>query len=153
MARQLRTALGIAASAVAIALAVATLPAAAQVTGAAPDLVPVANRILNGVVSVRNAGSANAGAFVVTVQCQKQGGGSCADHPGLAAYEDPAYPNRVVVKVPSLAKGQVFNHNLRFWNELEWQPGTYNFLLEADAGKNVGEINEGNNFGGAVLVK
>ncbi len=147
-----QTALGIA-----IAVAASNLTADAQVVGASPDLVPVPNRILQGTVSVRNVGSANAGAFVVTAQCQKQGAGpgagKCADHPGLKAYANPAYPNRLVVNVPSLQKGNVFNHKLPFWNDLDWDPGNYNFVLEADAGKTVAETNEGNNFGGAVLSK
>jgi hypothetical protein len=58
-----------------------------------------------------------------------------------------------VIQVPELAAGHVFNHTLPFWASLEWQPGSYNFVLEADAGKEVGETNEGNNFGGAVLTK
>ena len=148
----IQTALGIA-----VVLAASNVTTDAQVVGAAPDLVPVASRILQGTVSVRNVGSANAGAFVVTAQCQKQGaaggGGECADHPGFKAYANPAYPNRVVVNVPSLQKGKVFNHKLPFWNELDWDPGNYNFVLEADAGKSVAETNEGNNFGGAVLSK
>ena len=125
----------------------------AQLTAKAPDLVPVASRILNGTVSARNTGSANAGAFVITVQCQKQGRGSCAEHRGFAAYENPGYPNRLVISVPGLGQGQVFNHALPFWNQLAWQPGNYNFVIEVDAGKMIGETNEGNNFGGAVLAK
>jgi hypothetical protein len=127
--------------------------AQAQITAAAPDLVPIPSRILQGTVSVRNAGSADAAAFVVTVQCQKQGGGSCAEHPGMNKYTDPAFPNRIVVKVSGLAKGKVFNHKLPFWNDLVWPPGNYNFIVEADAGKKVGETNEGNNIAGAVLQK
>lgn len=153
MKRIIQTALGIAVAGPLLVLAGSNLPANAQVVGASPDLVPVPNRILQGTVSVRNVGSANAGAFVVTAQCQKQGGGSCADHPGLKAYANPAYPGRLVVNVPSLQKGKVFNHKLPFWNALDWDPGNYNFVLEADAGKSVAETNEGNNFGGAVLSK
>jgi hypothetical protein len=125
-------------------------------TAPAPDLVPIPSRILQGTVSVRNAGSADAGPFVVTVQCQKQGvrtGGGCAEHPDLAAYANPAYPNRLVVNVPGLERGKVFNHALPFWNALVWAPGNYNFLVEADAGKTVAETNEGNNISGAVLKK
>ena len=133
--------------------AATNFPAIAQLTGKAPDLVPVPNRILNGTVSARNVGSANAGAFVITGQCQKQGRGSCAEHRGFAAYENPAYPNRLVVNVPGLQKGKVFNHKLPFWNQISWQPGNYNFVIEVDAGKTVAETNEGNNFGGAVLSK
>jgi hypothetical protein len=134
-------------------LLIGSASAQAQVTAAAPDLVPVPSKILQGTVSVKNVGSADAGAFVVTVQCQKQGGGGCAEHPGLAKYEDPAYPNRLVVKVSGLKKGKTFNHKLPFWKDLVWAPGNYNFLVEADPGKKVGETNEGNNIAGAVLNK
>ena len=127
--------------------------ARAQVTAGAPDLVPVPSKILQGTVSVKNVGSADAGTFVVTVQCQKQGGGGCAEHPGFNKYEDPAYPNRLVVKVSGLKKGKTFNHKLPFWKDLVWAPGNYNFLVEADPGKKVGETNEGNNIAGAVLHK
>jgi hypothetical protein len=153
MRRFIRTTLGIAVAASLFALAGSNLPADAQVTAAAPDLVPVPSRILQGTVSVRNTGSADAGAFVVTAQCQKQGGGGCAEHRGMAAYNDPMYPGRLVVNVSGLQKGKVFNHKLPFWNDLDWQPGNYNFVIEADAGKTVGETNEGNNIGGAVLSK
>ena len=133
-------------------------PAFAQAPGKktapAPDLVPIPSRILVGTVSVQNKGSADAGPFVVTVQCQKQGQqGGCAEHPDMAAYADPMYPNRLVVKVASLQKGHVFNHALPFWNKLVWPKGNYNFLVEADPGKVVGETNEGNNIAGAVLKK
>ena len=145
--------INVTAAVAAIFLMDAGLSAEAQVTAAAPDLVPIPSRILNGTVSVRNVGSANAGAFVVTVQCQKQGGGGCAEHRGFNKYEDPAYPNRLVIKVSGLQKGKVFNHALPFWNDLDWPPGNYNFLVEADAGKKVAETNEGNNISGAVLQK
>src|SRR5688572_7840907 len=78
---------------------------------------------------------------------------SWAEAPGMAAYENAAYPNRLVIPVPGLAAGKVFSHALPFWKGLDWQPGNYNFVLEADAGKTVAETNEGNNFGGAVLSK
>ena len=52
-----------------------------------------------------------------------------------------------------LKKGKTFNHKLPFWKDLEWAPGNYNFLVEADPGKKVGETNEGNNIAGAVLHK
>lgn len=120
-------------------------------TAAAPDLVPIPERMKNGTVSARNVGSANAGAFVITVQCQKQGGGSCAEAPGMARYEDPKYPNRLVVKVTGLPKGKVFNHQVSFWDALVWAPGNYNFLVEVDPGKAVAETNEGNNIKGTVF--
>ena len=122
-----------------------------SLTGAAPDLVPIPERMKNGTLSARNVGSADAGAFVITVQCQKQGGGSCAEAPGMARYEDPKYPNRAVVKVNGLQKGKVFNHKLSFWGALVWAPGNYNFLVEVDPGKTVAETNEGNNIMGTVF--
>ena len=124
----------------------AVLATSKTLTAAAPDLVPIPERMKNGTVSARNAGSANAGAFVITVQCQKQGGGGCAEAPGMARYEDPKYPNRLVVKVTGLQKGKVFNHKVSFWDALVWAPGNYNFLVEVDPGKAVAETNEGNNI-------
>jgi len=129
----------------------AVLAASKSLTAAAPDLVPVPERMKNGTVSARNAGSADAGAFVITVQCQKQGGGGCAEAPGMARYEDPKYPNRLVVKVTGLKKGKVFNHKVSFWDALVWAPGKYNFLVEVDPGKAVAETNEGNNIKGTVF--
>ena len=141
--------------AVVLLLAAAMTPpvaaASRTLTAAAPDLVPIPERIKNGTVSARNVGSADAGAFVITVQCQKQGGGSCAEAPGIARYEDPKYPNRLVVKVSGLQKGKVFNHKISFWDALVWAPGNYNFLVEVDPGKAVAETNEGNNIMGTVF--
>jgi hypothetical protein len=121
-----------------------------QLTAKAPDLVPVAERMKHGTVSVRNVGSANAGSFVVTVQCQKQGGGGCAEPSprAVAPYENPAYPNRLVVVVPGLAQGKVFNHKIAFWDTLVWPAGTFNFLVHVDPGATVAETNEGNNIYG-----
>jgi len=118
----------------------------------APDLVPIADRMKHGTVSVRNVGSANAGSFVVTVQCQKQGGGGCAEpNPRAAApYEDPAYPNRLVVTVTGLEQGKVFNHKIAFWDALVWPAGSFNLLVHVDPGAAVAETNEGNNIYGTV---
>jgi hypothetical protein len=127
------------------------MAASKTLTAAAPDLVPIPERMKNGTVSARNVGSAGAGAFVITVQCQKQGGGSCAEAPGMARYEDLKYPNRLVVHVTGLAKGKVFNHKVAFWEALVWAPGNYKFLVEVDPGKAIAETNEGNNIKGTVF--
>lgn len=118
-----------------------------------PDLVPVASRMLQGGVSVRNAGTGQAGASVATVVCQKIGGGSCAESPALKKYENPMYPNALVVNVPALMPKQVHTHMLPFWKSLKWAPGTYQFTVTADAGKQVAESNEGNNVGTAQMKK
>ena len=136
----------------AVGVEVPAMGASNKLTAAAPDLVPVPERMKNGTVSARNVGSADAGAFIITVQCQKQGGGGCAEAPGMARYEDPKYPNRLVVKVTGLAKGKVFNHKVSFWDALVWAPGSYNFLVEVDPGKTVAETNEGNNIKGTVFT-
>jgi CARDB len=126
--------------------------AAPGLVAKSPDLVPIASRMKTGTVSVRNIGSAASGDFVITVECNQQGAtGGCAEDPGMAAYEDAAYPNRVVVKVKSLAPGKVFNHKLAFWNNLDWESGNYQFDVVADAGTAVAETNEGNNDGSYVL--
>jgi len=119
-----------------------------------PNLVPIASRMNKGTVSVRNVGSADAGAFKVTVECNVVGRrGGCADPPkGAAApYEDVAFPNKLTVAVPALAKGKVFNHKIAFWDALVWASGNYEFTVVADAGAVVGETNEGDNTGTTVM--
>jgi hypothetical protein len=117
------------------------------------DLVPIASRMLKGAVSIRNAGSAASGPSIATVVCAKVGGGGCAESPAMKKYENAAYPNAIVVNVPALAVGHVYSHSLPFWNSLKWGPGTYEFTVTADAGKQVGETNEGNNVGTAQMKK
>jgi hypothetical protein len=123
-----------------------------DVVAKSPDLVPNASRMKTGTVSVRNVGSADAGAFVVTVVCNAQGRkGGCAEGRGMDKYEDGTYPNAVVVNVPSLKAGKTFNHKLTFWNGLDWNSGDYQFDVTADAGTDVAETNEGNNAGSWVM--
>lgn len=119
--------------------------APAAITDKAPDLAPIASRMEHGTVSVRNVGSADAGPFVVTVVCTNQGKGGCAESRGMTAYENAAYPNAVVVEVPGLERGKVFNHKLAFWDGLVWASGNYHFDVTVDAGTDVAETNEGNN--------
>jgi len=141
--------------AIAGALSLAMLsPALAQdrLTAAGPDLVPIPSRVANGAVSIRNTGAAASGPTLARLTCQRAGGGSCAETRGMAAYENPAYPNSAVIAIPAIAPGHVHNHYLTFWDDLVWAPGTYNFVLEADAGWDVAETNEGNNFGGHPYV-
>jgi hypothetical protein len=137
-----------------LALVAASAAGFGSALAAGPDLVPRADQMQNGTVSARNQGDADAGRFLVTVQCNKQGGGSCPD-PGPAAmapYTNPTYPNRLVVTVSGLKKGQVFNHKVPFFNALVWDPGSYNLLVEVDPGKTVTETDEGNNIYGTVYV-
>lgn len=132
------------------AAAFLTFASAASVASAAPDLQPIPSRLAHGVVSVRNTGDAIAGASVVTINCHKPGmEGGCTDIPPafVAAYTNPAYPNRLVVNVPRLPARRVFNHTLPFWGAMVWAPGTYHFDYVADAGGTVAEGNEANNTG------
>ena len=122
---------------------------------AAADLVPIPSRLAFGVVSVRNAGASAARPSVVTINCHKAGErGGCAEIPARFApnYTNPAYPNKLVVNVPALPPGHVFNHTLPFWGGLAWASGTYNFDFVADAGAVVAESNEANNTGTYVKV-
>ena len=124
------------------------------ITAKAPNLVPIPSRMQKGTVSVRNTGSAAAGPFKVTVDCNVMGGvGGCADPSERAAapYEDPAFPNKLTVSVPGLAPGHVFNHKIAFWDSLVWAAGNYEFTVVADAGGAVAETNEGDNTGGTVF--
>lgn len=121
----------------------------------APNLVPIPSRMKKGTVSVRNTGSAPAGPFKVTVECNVMGRtGGCPEIPrdAAAVYEDALFPNKVTVSVPALAIGHVFNHKLSFWDGLVWPSGNYEFTVVADAGAAVAETNEGDNTGGTVYA-
>lgn len=128
-----------------------TPPGPGRLTARAPDLIPIPSRIEHGVVSVRNAGSVASAPSVVTVNCHRPGQeGGCVDIPAayIAQYTDAAYPNRLVVQVPAIQPGHVYNHNLPFWDEMDWPEGeAFQFDYVADAGNTVGETNEGNNAG------
>jgi hypothetical protein len=119
----------------------------------APNLVPIASRMTKGTVSVRNTGSADAGAFKVTVECKNLGRGGCVDYPkaDIAPYLDGAYPNKLTVSVPGLGAGAVFNHKLPFWDSVVWPSGNYEFTVVADVGGTVNETNEADNSGGTVM--
>jgi hypothetical protein len=126
-----------------------------RLTARAPDLRPIPSRIEHGVVSVRNAGSAASPASIATVNCHLPGQeGGCPEIPAaaVAPYENPAYPNRVVVNIPAIPAGHVHSHNLTFWDEVDWPSGSYVFEFVVDAGATVGETNEGNNTGSHTWV-
>ncbi|MGD1877996.1 MAG: CARDB domain-containing protein [Kiloniellaceae bacterium] len=135
------TALSIAVS-IALSIAGGAGQAAAQ-----PDLVAQLNNPMNASVGVQNIGDSDAGPSHLTLNCTRfgQADGGCPDIPGLAAYMNPAFPNRVVVNVPALAAGQSFNHNLAFWNAIAWPAGTFIFDAEIDPGNAIAEANEANN--------
>lgn len=118
-----------------------------------PDLQPIPSRIAHGVVSVRNTGTVASTASIVTVNCHVPGQeGGCVDVPErlLAGYTNPAYPNRLVVQVPAIQPGHVYNHDLTFWDDIVWPAGAYQFDFVADASATNGESNEGNNTGSFV---
>jgi CARDB len=127
----------------------------ATAASAAPDLQPIPSRLAFGVVSVRNTGASTAGPSVVTINCHKPAMvGGCVDIPAVYVprYTNPAYPNRLVVRVPRIAAGHVYNHTLPFWGSMVWPSGTYDFDFVADAGATVAESNEANNTGTYVKV-
>src|SRR5689334_23617507 len=112
------------------------------ITGPLPDLRPIAPRVLTGTVSIKNYGPGPAAASIATLVCQKQGvarGGHCPEPGPIPEFTDPAYPNAVVVHVPPLAAGHVFNFKLPFWDALVWSSGDYDLTLTADAGTAVPE--------------
>jgi hypothetical protein len=118
------------------------------------DLQPIPSRIEHGVVSIRNTGTTASAPSIATVVCHLPGqrGGCGPDLPDrvMAAYEDPAYPNAVVVQIPAIQPGHVYSHNLTFWNLIDWATGAYQFDFVADAGSTSNESNEANNTGSHV---
>jgi hypothetical protein len=118
------------------------------ITALVPDLQPIPSRITHGVVSVRNTGTAPSAPSVVTVNCHLPGqNGGCPEIPAaaMAAYTDAAFPNKLVVQVPAIQPGHVYNHNLSFWNGYNMPSGAYVFEFVADASATNNESNEANN--------
>jgi hypothetical protein len=121
-----------------------------RLTARAPDLRPIPSRIEHGAISVRNSGSADAAVSIVTVNCHLPGQeGGCPEIPAgaLAAYTNPAYPNRLVINMPAIERSHTETHYLSFWDDIDWPSGSYVFEFVVDAGGTIGETNEGNNAG------
>lgn len=118
----------------------------ATAASADSDLVPATeNLAAGGQIAAANQGDEASGPAVLTIVCSKNGGGGCAEAAGMAAYENPAYPNAVTVSIPALPPGGSFDHELAFWGDLDWDPGTYTLSVLVDAGNDVDEDNEFNN--------
>ena len=126
--------------------------------GRLPDLVPILSTPPSGTVGAKNIGGAAAGPSKLVLRCNKVGypgpGGGCPEIPAadLAAYSDPAFPDRVVVNIPALAPGESYTQRLRFWDLLCWPNGKYQLAATADAGHVVAESNEANNQSESVLT-
>lgn len=122
-----------------------------RLTARTIDLQPIPSRISHGVVSVRNTGTAASVPSIIVVDCHRPGQtGGCVDIPPayLAQYSNPAYPNRLAVNVPAIQPGHVYNHNLAFWDEIEWPSGQeFMFEFGADRSSTNNETNEANNAG------
>ena len=121
-----------------------------RLIGPSPDLRPIPSRIEHGVVSIRNGGVAASAPSLATVNCHLPGEeGGCPDVPAalVAPYENPAYPNRLVVAIPAIQPGHTYSHTLTFWDAVDWPTGTYVFDFVADADSANAESNEGNNTG------
>ncbi|MGH1439095.1 MAG: CARDB domain-containing protein [Cellvibrionaceae bacterium] len=130
--------------------AICALSAAASMAAPAqPDLIPITNSFAkHGKVMVKNIGKAKSRTSWLTIKCLAN---ACPEHPSMAAYENPKFPNAVTIKVPALKAGGSFSHQLSFWKQLSFEPGQYKFLFLADAGKDIPESNEVNNK--KVVVK
>ncbi|GJL81217.1 MAG: hypothetical protein DHS20C01_08510 [marine bacterium B5-7] len=119
------------------------------VSAAQPDLVINISSLPK--IAVKNVGNAPSRTQMTTLHCQKISPGSCAESPAMAPYVNPAYPNKVVIKVPALKPGQGYVHTLAFWPALVWRPGKYRFTGRVDDGNNIPESNEANNV--MVVIK
>ncbi|MFM9845300.1 MAG: CARDB domain-containing protein [Dongiaceae bacterium] len=122
------------------------LLAAGTAALADPDLVPATDNLAaSGHIGAANQGDEASGPAVITIVCSKNGGGGCAEAAGMAAYENPAYPDAVTVNLPGLPPGGSFDHALAFWDELDWSAGNYTLSVVVDAGNDVDEDVELNN--------
>ena len=126
-----------------------------RIVAPSPDLRPIPSRIEHGVVSIRNGGVDASAPSLATVNCHLPGQeGGCPDIPAalIAPYENPAYPNRVVVQIPAIQPGHTHSHTLSFWDDVDWPSGSYVFEFVADADSANAESNEGNNAGSHTWV-
>ena len=128
-------------------LAGALLVASSGAAFAGADLVPDSSNFLSGgEAAVINNGDTASGPSHLIIKCKKTSGpGGCAEDPGMAAYENAAYPNAVVIDVPALEPGESYAHVLAFWDDLNWPVGTFKLMLMADGGSEVAEDSERNN--------
>jgi|GEM_PF-3080314 len=131
-----------------LAIAATALTAMAPLAQAAgqPNLKP-AFSTKTGKVTVKNVGGGDAGRSLATVHCQKVGGGGCADPTPaqIAPYENPAYPNKAVIKFGPVPGNSKKSHTFPFYAGLTWDPGNYIFTVCVDAGDHVAESNERDN--------
>lgn len=129
----------------ALAMAALSLLSAGPALAAA-DLVPVTTGVSEGSFGVRNVGDSPSAPGHLTVVCEAIAGPShCPAAGGMAAYENPAFPNAATISVPGLEPDETYHHELAFWPGLNFQPGTYAFTLTADAGNDDVEDDELNN--------
>ncbi len=117
--------------------------------GSLPDLIPVLREPMDGSVGVRNIGAGRSGPTKLTLDCRKEGhtggGGGCPDSPGLAAFQDPTFPDVVTVDIPALGPGREHIMRLPFWPSLRFTSGRYIFTATADAAGTERESDERNN--------
>ena len=117
--------------------------------GGLPDLIPVLREPMDGSVGVRNIGTGRSGPTKLTLDCRKEGhtggGGGCPDSPGLAAFQDPTFPDVVTVNIPALGPGRAHIMRLPFWPSLRFTSGRYIFTATADAASTERESDERNN--------
>ncbi|MFK7815051.1 MAG: CARDB domain-containing protein [Gammaproteobacteria bacterium] len=133
-----------------IALILLTMACVNQVIAAPAqgDLIPIAEGMKSGKVVVKNMGKAVSRVSWLTIECVAK---DCPEDASMAAYENPLFPNVAAIKVPALKPGQSYSHQLSFWQQLNFMPGKYKFVLRADAGSDIPESNETNNV--ATYIK
>lgn len=115
-----------------------------QVANPGADLVPIPSAMSTGVVSVRNGGTATSPWTVATVRCHKpneEGGCPELTPAQVAQYTDPAFPDRLAVRIPPISPGGTHNHQLSFWDAGAFAPGAYQFDLVVDAAAAAAETN------------
>ncbi|MEO1420504.1 MAG: CARDB domain-containing protein [Pseudomonadota bacterium] len=97
---------------------------------AEPNLVASLNKN-TGNVKIQNIGAGIAPKTVASVRCN----GACPNPTPaqLAGYQSPLVPNGLAIKVPAISAGGTFNHQISFWNDLEWPVGTATLTVCADA--------------------
>jgi len=129
-------------SALVLTLLGASISAKPLLTTLQADLLPITNNFKdNGVIFVVNQGAQASKSTWLTLDCS----GACPAHPSMNTYSHPLFPERMAVEIPALKAGQVFKHQLQFWNQVSFGKNKAKITFFVDAESRVAEIDESNN--------
>jgi len=105
-----------------------------------PDLIPVVSHPFDGFITVKNIGTATAGASRIEIEYRN-----------ASVHLDGFAPDHKVIYIHALTPGQLQRVRFPGWSGAHWTPGVYNFTVLADAFHRVVESDERNNKVGTAM--